>query len=144
MFDRLRLLFAKGIQVVCGGVEGIGVCFRQWSVAGSQACKEDRVARLLVAMQSLDQENPPYTSAVLEFVGAGSVSVLRIIDLAEAYEMGLGGSLVVKAAALAAVSASSLPGFLCVLASTEGSSGPVERLGAILYDGSLETDVQLP
>ncbi len=48
--------------------------------------------------------------------------------------MGLGGSLLVKAAALAAVSA----------VSTEGSSGPVERLGGILDDGSLETDVQLP
>ncbi len=71
-------------------------------------------ARLLVAMQSLDQENPPYTSAVLEFVGDGPVSVLRMRDLAEAYEMGLGGALVGKAAALAAVSASSLPGIpLC-------------------------------
>ncbi len=30
-----------------------------------------------------------------------------------------------------------------VLVSTEGSSGPVERLGGILGDGSLETDVQL-
>ncbi len=29
-------------------------------------------ARLLVAIQSLDQENAPYTSAVLEFVGGGS------------------------------------------------------------------------
>ncbi len=45
-------------------------------------------ARLLVAMQSLDQENPPYTSTVLEFVGGGSTSVLRMRDLAEAYEMG--------------------------------------------------------
>ncbi len=43
MFDRLRLLFAKGTQGVCGGVEEIGVGFQQWSVAGSQACKEDRV-----------------------------------------------------------------------------------------------------
>ncbi len=51
--------------------------------------------------------------------------------------MGIGGSLVVKAAALAAVCASSL-------VSLEGSSGPVERLGGILGDGSLETDVQLP
>ncbi len=67
-------------------------------------------ARLVVAMQSLDQENSAYTSTVLEFVGGGSVSVLRMRDLAEALEMGLGGSLVVKAAALAAVSASSLPG----------------------------------
>ncbi len=64
-------------------------------------------------MQSLDQENPPYTSTVLEFVGGGSISVLRLRDLAEA-EMGLAGSLVVNAAALAAVSASSLTGIpLC-------------------------------
>ncbi len=67
-------------------------------------------ARLLVAMQSLDQENPPYTSNVLGFVGGGSISVPQMRDLAEAKEMGLGGSVVVKAAALAAVSASSLPG----------------------------------
>ncbi len=67
-------------------------------------------ARLLVAMQCLDQENLPYTSAVLEFVGGGPVSVLRLRDLAEAEEIGLGGSLVVRAAALAAVSASALPG----------------------------------
>ncbi len=58
--------------------------------------------------------------------------------------MGLGGSLLVKAAALAAVSASSLPGFPCALVSTGGSLGPVERLGGILDDGSLETDIQLP
>ncbi len=43
MFDYLRLLFAKGTQGVCGGVESIGVGFQQWSVAGSQARKEDRV-----------------------------------------------------------------------------------------------------
>ncbi len=58
--------------------------------------------------------------------------------------MGLGGSLLVKAAALAAVSASSLPGFPCALVSTGGSSGPVERLRRILDGGSVETDVQLP
>ncbi len=68
--------FAKGTRRVCGGVEEIGVGFQQWNVAAS--------ARLLVAMQSLDQENPPYTSAVLEFVGGGSLSVLRMRDLAEA------------------------------------------------------------
>ncbi len=43
MFDRLRLLFAKGTQGVCGGVEEIGVGFRQWCVAGSQARQEDGV-----------------------------------------------------------------------------------------------------
>ncbi len=30
-------------SIVCGGVEEIGVGFQQWSVAGSQARKEDRV-----------------------------------------------------------------------------------------------------
>ncbi len=83
MFDRLRLLFAKGTQGICGGVEEIGVGFQQWCVAGSQARQEDRV-RSVVAVQSLDQENPPYTSAVLGFVGGGSVNVLRMRDLAEA------------------------------------------------------------
>ncbi len=58
--------------------------------------------------------------------------------------MGLGGSLLGKAAALATVSASSLQVFLCALVSTGGSSGPVERFGGIFDGGSLETDVQLP
>ncbi len=84
MFNRLRLLFAKGPQGICGGVEEIGVGFQQWSVAGSQARKETASVRFLVVMQSSDQENPPYTSAVLEFVGGGSVNVLRMRDLAEA------------------------------------------------------------
>ncbi len=35
-------------------------------------------------------------------------------------------------------------GFLCALVSIEGSSGPVERLGGTLGDGSLETGIQLP
>ncbi len=43
MFDRLRLLVAKGTQGVCGGIEEIGVGFQQWSVAGPQVRKEDRV-----------------------------------------------------------------------------------------------------
>ncbi len=79
MFDRLRLLLAKGTQGVCGGVEEIGVGFQQWCVAGSQARKE-----WLVAVQSLDKENLPYTCTVLGFVGGGSVNVLRMRDLAEA------------------------------------------------------------
>ncbi len=74
MFDRLWLLFAKGTQGVCGGVEEVGAGFQQWGVTGSQAHKEDRVR----------SENPPYISAVLKFVGGGSVSVLRMRDLAEA------------------------------------------------------------
>ncbi len=47
MFDRLRLLLAKGTQGVYGGVEEIGVGFHQWSVAGSQARKEDRVRSVI-------------------------------------------------------------------------------------------------
>ncbi len=50
--------------------------------------------RLLVTMQSLDQENPPYTTAVREFAGGGSISVLRMTDLAYASEMDIGGSIV--------------------------------------------------
>ncbi len=57
-----------------------------------------------MAIPSLDQENPPYTPTVREFAGGISISVLWMRDLADAYEMGLGGSLVV------AVAASSLPG----------------------------------
>ncbi len=41
MFDYLQLLFGKGGEGVCGGVEEIGVGFQQCSVAGSQARKED-------------------------------------------------------------------------------------------------------
>ncbi len=32
-----------GTQGVCGGIEEISVSFQQWSVAGSQAPKKDRV-----------------------------------------------------------------------------------------------------
>ncbi len=48
MFDRLRLIFAMGTQGVLGGVEEIGLGFQQWSVAGSQARKEDRVRSVAV------------------------------------------------------------------------------------------------
>ncbi len=47
----------------------------------------DLVLRALVEpalRKALDQENPPYTSTVLGFVGGGSVNVLRMRDLAEA------------------------------------------------------------
>ncbi len=61
-----------------------GVGFQQWSVAGSEARERTVSARLLVAMQFLDQGNPPYTSAVREFAGGGSISVLPMRDLADA------------------------------------------------------------
>ncbi len=81
MFDRLRLLLAKGTQGVCGGVEEIGVGFQQWCLAGSQARKEDRVRSVASGRGIL---GPGETSTVLGFAGGGSVNVLRMRDLAEA------------------------------------------------------------
>ncbi len=53
MFDRLRLLFAKGTQGVCGGVEEIGVGFQllllslfRHSVKSLDAQEERLVTRL--------------------------------------------------------------------------------------------------
>ncbi len=63
-----------------------------------------------MAIQSLDQENLKYTSGIREFPASASISNLRMKDLADAMEMGLGGSLVVVAAVLAAVSKSTLRG----------------------------------
>ncbi len=63
-----------------------------------------------MALQSLDQEIPSYTSAVRKFTGGECMSVLPMMDLANAYAMGLGMSLVVVAAVLDSVYASSLPG----------------------------------
>ncbi len=82
MFDRLGLLFAKRTQGVCGGVEEIGVGFQQWSVVGSQARKEDRVRSAASGQAILGPGEP--ASTVLEFVGGGYISVLRMRDLAEA------------------------------------------------------------
>ncbi len=67
------LLFSKGTQGFCGGVEEIGVGFQLRSVAGARGTAS---ARLLIVMQLLDQENPPYTSAVREFAGGGFVVVV--------------------------------------------------------------------
>ncbi len=58
--------------------------------------------------------------------------------------MGLGGPLVVKAAALAAVSASSLRGIPMCPGIHRSLVGHSPRLGGILGDGSLQTDVPLP
>ncbi len=62
-----------------------------------------------MAIQSLNPENPLYTSTVREFASGGSISVLRMRDVADAFEMGLGGLLVVVAAVLASASANLLP-----------------------------------
>ncbi len=69
----------KGYTGVCGGVEEIGVGFQQWCVAGSQANKEDRVRSVASAVQYFDQENPPYISTVLGFVGGASVNKLLLV-----------------------------------------------------------------
>ncbi len=58
MFDRLRLLFAKVTQGVCGGVEEIGEGFQQWCVAGSQARKEDRVRSVASGRAILGPREP--------------------------------------------------------------------------------------
>ncbi len=58
MFDDLRLLFAKGIQWVCGGVEEIDVGFQQWSVADSEVREEDRVRSAGSCHASLGLEEP--------------------------------------------------------------------------------------
>ncbi len=59
MFNRLRLLFTKGTQGVCGGVEEIGVGFQQWSVAGSQARNEGRVRWVANGHAILGPGEPP-------------------------------------------------------------------------------------
>ncbi len=82
MFDRLRLLFAKGAQGVCGGVEEIGGGFQQWSVAGLQAHKENRVRSVACGHAILGSGEPAIH--LLEFVGDGSISVLRMRVLVEA------------------------------------------------------------
>ncbi len=40
-----------------------------------------------VSTQSFDQENPPHTAAVHKFAGGGFISVLRMPNLADAWEM---------------------------------------------------------
>ncbi len=94
-------------------------------------------------MQSVDQENPPCTSAVLEFVGGESISVLRMWDLTEAHGIGLGGLLVVKAAALAVVPAGSLPGIPLCLGIHRRLAGPGRAFRGILCYGSLVADAKL-
>ncbi len=76
---------------------------------GRRRAKRTTSTRLLMALQSFDKENPSYTSAVLDLAGSGSVSVLQARDLADALQMGLGGSLVVVSAVLISLYASSLP-----------------------------------
>ncbi len=62
----------------------ISVVFQQKNMIGSKARKRSASAQLLMAMQSLDQENPPYLSAVRKFAGGESISVLWMRDLVEA------------------------------------------------------------
>ncbi len=109
MLDRLRLLFAKGAQGVCGGVEEIGVGFQQWSVA-KEARKEDRV-RSVACGHAILGPGEPAIHLHCPWICRWFI-YKRPAD--EGSRGGMGGSLVVEAAALAAVSASSLPGIhLC-------------------------------
>ncbi len=97
-------------------------------------------ARLQMAMQSLDEENPPYSSAFHEFAGCESADEGSNGCMGNGPRRITGG----LAAALAAVSEARCQGFLCAPVSIGGMSGPVVRRGVILGEGSLETDVQLP
>ncbi len=65
-------------------VEEICVDFQQCVWPAHRCARRTPSAQLLVAVQSLDQENPRYTSTVLGFVGGGPVNILRMRDLAEA------------------------------------------------------------
>ncbi len=77
-----------------------------------------------MAMQSLDQENPPYISGVREFAGDGFKSVLWISDLADAKE--IGRRWLYRLFCVRRLRAR-FQGVLCALVSTAGLSGPVKR-----------------
>ncbi len=78
VFHYLRFLLAKGTQWVCGGVEETGVGFQK------RVGPTRRHAQLLMVLQPLNQENPPYTSAVLQ--GGGLVSVQQMRSLADDHD----------------------------------------------------------
>ncbi len=50
VFGCLRLLFTKATQWVCRGVDEIGVCLQQGSVAGPKTYKEDRVRTIVYGL----------------------------------------------------------------------------------------------
>ncbi len=144
MFDRLRLLFAKGTQGVCGEVEEIGVGFQQWGVAGLQARKEDRV-RLVASGRAILGPGEP----------AIHLHCPRICRWwtpqrpADEGSRGIGngpktGRCWLKRLLWLRCPRARCRVFVCALVSTGVSSGPVDHLGGILDGGSLETDVQLP
>ncbi len=95
-------------------VEEIGVGFQQWSVAGSRARKEDRV-RSFASGHAILGPGEPAIHLCCPLIRRWW-TYKRPTDEGSRGGIGdgLGGSLVVKAAALAAVSASSFPGIpLC-------------------------------
>ncbi len=136
VFDRLRLLFAKGTQGVCGGVEEIGEGFQQWSVAGSHARKEDRVRSVASGGAILGPGEP---ATILGFVGGGK----RKRPADEGSRGGIGDGPGLKRLLWLWCLRARCRVFHCAPVSTGGSSGPVERLGGVFDDGSLETDFQL-
>ncbi len=44
----------------------------------------------MIANGFVDQENPPHSPTIRELAGGGYFSVLWIMDLTDAYEIGLG------------------------------------------------------
>ncbi len=74
----------RGRRGSAEGSKRLALAFSSGVWPARRRARRTASARLLVALQSLDQENPPYTSTVLGFVGGGSVNVLRMRDLAEA------------------------------------------------------------
>ncbi len=78
VLDCMWLLFTKGTQWVCGGVEDI---FRSGVWLARRRVRRTTSAKLLMVLQSLDQENPSYISAIREFASGGSISVGRIRNL---------------------------------------------------------------
>ncbi len=82
VLDYLRLLFTKETQWVCGGVDELGTRFSQRSVTGSKACKESHIRTFANCFVT------PFTNAVRDLAGGGSLSVLRMRGLADTQEMG--------------------------------------------------------
>ncbi len=84
MFDRLPLLFAKGTQGVCGGVEEFGVGFQQWSLVDSKARKVDRVRSVAGGHAIFGPGEPAIHPRCPRIAGDGSISALQMRDLADA------------------------------------------------------------
>ncbi len=83
MLDCLQILFAKGTQGVCGGVEEVCVSFQQWSEAGSEAHEEDLVRLAASSHAIIGPGEPVMHVSRRELDSAGCISALRTRDLAD-------------------------------------------------------------